>query len=129
MSNLRDQAERHRLKHTRAADGEVILLGNRGHIGEWGDGRLYWCLTYDYERVTPTARYKLLAMSDPRLHLESEGDEEAVFTFSPDDLVLVARRWCRSKFRRKATASDLENLLTARRVATAMPPPSESRSA
>lgn len=116
---MRELAKRHRLKYRRAEDGLVIIPGKRGHIGEWGDGRLYWALTFDYAKGPPTARLKEMAKRDPRLKLDVEGDEEAIFTFGPQDLPHAARRWCQARFRRQARPADLANLARARKAPTA----------
>ncbi len=124
---MRDMALQHRLRYRKDEDATYIVPGKRGHIGEWGDGRLYWVLVYDYEAENPTARRKEMAKQDPLLHLRAEADEEAVFLFSPADLPLVARRWCQARFRRRATALDLKNLRAARRAVSERIPPGESR--
>ncbi len=111
---MRELAIKHRLRYCKAEDGTYVVPGRRGFICSWGDGRLAWVLTYNYHVVQPTARLKEMAKGDPLLQLTLEGDEEAVFLFDPVDLPYVARRWCRSKFRRKARPCDLENLRSVR---------------
>ncbi len=107
---MHDLALQHRLRYCKAEDGTYIIPGRRGHIGEWGDGRLYWALVCDYQRAQPTGRLKEMARHDPMLQLELEGDEEAIFLFDPVDLPYVARRWCRARYRREARPCDPENL-------------------
>lgn len=94
MDRLRDLAQKHRLRWHRAEDDLIVIPGKRGHIGDWGDGQLYWALALGYRRGRPTAHLKEAAKRDPRLMLYVEGDEEAIFLFDTGDLGWVADRWC-----------------------------------
>lgn len=91
---MRELVQRHGLKYCRAEDGTYIVPGKRGHVGEWGDGRLYWALVLGYRRGKPTAHLKERAERNPKLTLLVEGDEEAIFLFDTGDLGWVADRWC-----------------------------------
>ncbi|MCZ6691112.1 MAG: hypothetical protein O7H41_16110 [Planctomycetota bacterium] len=116
MPDLRELAERHRLRHQKAPDGGTIVPGKRGFIYRHGPGRLGWALVYD--NGSGTARWKEKAKRDPALSLQLEAECEALFTFAPEDLPYVARRWCQAKRRRQARPSDLANLQKARRLPT-----------
>ena len=107
---MRELAQRHRLKCRRAEDGEVVIPGKRGFIYRHSEDLLGWALVYDYRSEQPSSRWKEMAKQDPLLHLEVEGDEEAIFLFNPDDLPSVARQWCKARFRRRARQADLVNL-------------------
>lgn len=116
---MRDLACMLRLRYRRTEDGQTIIPGKRGFIYRHGPDRLGWALVYDYRQAEPTARWKEKAKRDPRLHVEVEGDEEAVLTFAPEDLPHIARRWCQAKFRRTPTPAQLAALRSSPRFGQA----------
>ncbi len=96
MPDLRELAQRHRLRYRRAEGGKVIIPGKRGHIGEWGDGKLYWVLWYS-ANTSPKAHPKDRALQDPRLTVHIEGDQELVAYFDAGDLWGIATEFCAAR--------------------------------
>lgn len=102
------------VKSRRAEDGEWIAPGKRGLIAAHDGVLLAWALIYPGDK-TPGAAYKNAAKRDPLLALETEGDDEAVFLFRPEDLAHVARRWCKCRFRKRL--SEETRAMLAKRMA------------
>lgn len=78
------------LRPTRDVDGTAHVVGKFGDVCAYGAGRLAWCL-FGANVTAKRLRALMRAHVPGLLTVEQEGDEEAVFTFAPEDLVQVAR--------------------------------------
>jgi hypothetical protein len=108
------QVENVRLRHDDC--GDEMLLGRRGHVFEYGSGRMGLYLTFNTKRQWSAAKRKLLAAG---FVITQEGDTEGVATFDASNAgqVLVALKLAGIHRRRKPSAAMLAALATARDAA------------